>query len=82
MRSGIPRHERGAAPPVHERWGYGRWLAQLRRHWNEPHFRLERVFTWLPEARALLDRLLSAGLDAKAPVHPSTGFVQMTSIGG
>jgi hypothetical protein len=44
-----------AAPPAHERWGYGRWLAQLRRHWNEPHFRLERAFPWLPEARTLLE---------------------------
>ena len=31
---------------------------------------------------ALLDSLLAAGLAAKAPEHPSTGFVRMTHIGG
>jgi hypothetical protein len=52
----LRRRERGhAAPGSHDRWGYGRWLAHLRRHWNEPHFRLERAFPWLPEARTLLE---------------------------
>jgi len=36
-------------------WGYGRWLPMIRRHWHEPHFGLERVFPWLPEAREHLD---------------------------
>jgi hypothetical protein len=60
----LRRRQRGeAAPPVHERWGYGRWLAQLRRHWNEPHFRLERVFAWLPEARSLLESGDALGME-------------------
>jgi hypothetical protein len=36
-------------------WGYGRWLPSIRRHWHEPHFGLERVFPWLPEAREYVD---------------------------
>ncbi len=52
----LRRRQRGqAAPPAHEHWGYGRWLSHLRKYWNEPHFRLERAFHWLPEARTLLE---------------------------
>ena len=51
------RHRRaGGAPPSGRRhWGFGRWVPHLARHWGEPHFRLERVFPWLPEAKRLLD---------------------------
>lgn len=49
------RHRGQAAPSGNNRWGYGRWLAHIRRHWNEPHFRLERVYPWLPEAKTLLE---------------------------
>jgi hypothetical protein len=60
----LRRRERGqAAPPAHEPWGYGRWLAQLRRHWSEPHFRLERAFPWLPEAKTLLESGDALGLE-------------------
>jgi hypothetical protein len=59
------RHrQRGqAAPPAHDRWGYGRWLAHLRKHWNEPHFRLEGAYPWLPEARTLLESGDALGLE-------------------
>jgi hypothetical protein len=60
----LRRRQRGqAAPPAHERWGYGRWLAQLRKYWNEPHFRLERAFPWLPDARTLLEAGDTLGLE-------------------
>jgi len=49
------RHRGEAAPSVRVRWGYGRWLAHIRSHWSEPHFRLERVYPWLPEAKTLLE---------------------------
>jgi hypothetical protein len=49
------RHRGQAAPSGNDRWGYGRWLAHIRRHWSEPQFRLERVYPWLPEARTLLE---------------------------
>jgi hypothetical protein len=60
----LRRRQRGhAAPAGQDRWGYGRWLAQLRRHWTEPHFRLERAFPWLPEARTLLEAGDALGLE-------------------
>jgi len=60
----LRRRQRGqAAPPAHARWGYGRWLTQLRKYWNEPHFRLERVFPWLPEARNLLESGDTLGIE-------------------
>jgi Protein of unknown function (DUF2764) len=58
------RRQRGqAAPHAHESWGYGRWLTHLCKYWNEPHFRLERVFPWLPEARTLLESGDTLGLE-------------------
>jgi Protein of unknown function (DUF2764) len=60
----LRRRQRGqAAPPAHERWGYGRWLSHLRKYWNEPHFRLEQAFHWLPEARTLLEAGDTLGLE-------------------
>jgi hypothetical protein len=60
----LRRRLRGqAAPPAHANWGYGRWLPQLRRYWNEPHFRLESVFPWLPEARTLLESGDTLGME-------------------
>jgi hypothetical protein len=60
----LRRRLRGqAAPPVHTRWGYGRWLAHVHKYWNEPHFRLERVFPWLPEAWTLLESGDTLGME-------------------
>jgi hypothetical protein len=60
----LRRRQRGqGTPPAHTHWGYGRWLTQLRKYWNEPHFRLERVFPWLPEARNLLESGDTLGLE-------------------
>jgi hypothetical protein len=49
------RHQGQAAPAGRDGWGYGRWLGHIRRHWNEPQFRLERVYPWLAQARTLLE---------------------------
>ncbi|NEX17917.1 MAG: hypothetical protein C1943_15180 [Halochromatium sp.] len=57
------RHAGGAAPSERRRWGYGRWVPVIRRYWGEPHFRLERVFPWLPEAKRLLERGDALGLE-------------------
>jgi hypothetical protein len=52
----LRRRQQGqAAPAGRDGWGYGRWLGHIRRHWNEPQFRLERVYPWLAEARTLLE---------------------------
>lgn len=57
------RHAGGLAPSERRRWGFGRWVPLIRRHWGEPHFRLERVFPWLPEAKRLLERDDALGLE-------------------
>jgi hypothetical protein len=44
-----------AAPSARRRWGFGRWVPFIARHWSDPHFRLERVFPWMPEAKERLD---------------------------
>lgn len=49
------RHRGEPAPGPEVPWGYGRWLAHLRQYWGEPHFRLERAFPWLPEAKRRLE---------------------------
>lgn len=51
----LRRRQRGDPPPVRgERWGYGRWVDHIRRHWSEPHFRLEPMLPWIVEAHRLL----------------------------
>ena len=57
------RHRGQAAPSAQDSWGYGRWLGHIRRHWSEPHFRLERVYPWLPEARTLLEADDTLGME-------------------
>lgn len=39
-----------AAPGPAEQWGYGRWVNQISRHWNEADFGLGRVYPWALEA--------------------------------
>jgi hypothetical protein len=51
------------APSGRRRWGFGRWVPHIARHWTEPHFRLERVYPWLPEAKQLLDDGDALGLE-------------------
>lgn len=48
------RDGRDISSEEHE-WGYGRWLTQIRKYWNEPCFRLEGVHPWLPEAARFME---------------------------
>ncbi len=57
------RRDGAPAPSSRRRWGFGRWVPQITRHWGEPQFRLERVFPWLPQARRLLDSGDALGLE-------------------
>jgi len=50
------RHRGEDVPPAGTAWGFGRYTRHIERNWNHPHFRLEQHFTWLPEARQLLER--------------------------
>jgi hypothetical protein len=59
------RHrERGEKqPPGNNNWGFGRWLPTILRNWQDPDFGLLRVYPWIPEARALLERDESLALE-------------------
>jgi hypothetical protein len=57
------RHRGLAAPAGDDNWGFGRWQKHIRRYWNEPLFRLERVYPWLAEARTLLENGDALGLE-------------------
>ena len=50
------RRNGGKVPSAGDQWGYGRWLAQIEKYWNEPYFRLEGVYPWLPEAAKFMER--------------------------
>jgi len=60
----LRRRRAGGTPPSgRRRWGYGRWVPHISRHWGEPHFGLERAYPWLPEAKRLLDADDPLGLE-------------------
>jgi hypothetical protein len=60
----LRRRDRKEPPPgPGVDWGYGGWVDHLRRHWTETHFKLERMYPWLPEARKLLDAGDHLGLE-------------------
>lgn len=52
----LRRRHLGMPPPAPgSKWGFGRWLRYIEKHWNEPGFGLERHFTWITEAEKLLN---------------------------
>lgn len=57
------RHLGKSAPLANEKWGYGRWLQQIRTHWNEPAFGLGQQFPWLIDAERLLKEDNYLGLE-------------------
>jgi hypothetical protein len=60
----LRRRRAGAGPPSgRRRWGFGRWVPHIARHWSEPHFGLARVYPWLPEAKRHLDDGDAVGLE-------------------
>jgi len=59
----LRRRHAGGSPPRARRWGFGRWVPLIARNWNDPHFRLERVHPWLPDARRMLDQGDPRGLE-------------------
>lgn len=47
----LRRRARGEGPPSPQTpWGFGRWIRRMTRNWNEPGFRLEGAFPWIPQA--------------------------------
>lgn len=63
LMAALRRRRRGDPAPVDDRWGFGRWLGQIRRNWGESGFRLEGAFPWLPEANRLMDAGDAVGLE-------------------
>ncbi|MEM9765438.1 MAG: hypothetical protein AAF968_23555 [Pseudomonadota bacterium] len=51
------------APSSDDVWGYSRHLGRITANWNDPEFGLVRVYPWLPEARAALEKRDSKGLE-------------------
>lgn len=45
------------------KWGYGRWMQQIEKHWNEPGFGLDRQYPWLLDANRLLQESDYLGLE-------------------
>jgi hypothetical protein len=60
----LRRRRRGeSTPPAGQLWGYGRWVRHIERYWNEPGFRLQRVYPWINEAERLIKARDSLGLE-------------------
>lgn len=57
------RHAGEEGPPIGTIWGYGPSVKHIENHWDQPHFRLEYRFPWLPEAARLLQSGDSWGLE-------------------
>ncbi|HKI48765.1 MAG TPA: DUF2764 family protein [Desulfobacteria bacterium] len=49
------RHEGLKRPSGKEPWGVGQYVAHILRNWDAPHFRLERLYPWLPQATLYLE---------------------------
>jgi hypothetical protein len=62
--SALRRRQRGdPVPAPREAWGFGRWMPIISAHWNEPGFRLENIYPWLPEANALMRQRHALGFE-------------------
>lgn len=60
----LRRRNRGqAAPETGETWGVGRWVHHIERNWDDPDFKLARVYPWVPQARAHLEAGETLALD-------------------
>lgn len=42
-------------PPQGKTWGYGSWITHIERNWRQPDFKLVGIFSWIPEARKLIE---------------------------
>ena len=52
-----------SAPSAGQRWGFGRWVPHVRRHWTEPDFGLSRQFPWVVEADERMHKRDALGLE-------------------
>lgn len=63
LMAALRRKRRGEATPPAEPWGHGRWVRHIERYWQEPGFRLQRVFPWVTEAERLIEAHDSLALE-------------------
>jgi hypothetical protein len=45
------------------KWGYGRWMQQIGKHWNDPAFGLDQQYPWILDANRLLQEDNHLGLE-------------------
>jgi hypothetical protein len=57
------RHAGEDAPPDGVRWGYGRFVEQIRANWGAPDFGVGRAFPWVLAAREKLEAGDTVGLE-------------------
>ena len=54
--SALRRRHRGfPVPSPQEPWGVGPHVRHIERNWDDPYFKLNAVFSWIPEARSHLE---------------------------
>jgi hypothetical protein len=49
------RHEGLKRPSGKELWGVGQHVGHIERNWDAPHFRLAKLYPWLPQAKRYLE---------------------------
>ncbi len=57
------RHGGEEAPAGGTRWGFGRYVEQIRANWGQPDFGVGRIFPWILPAKEKLERGDVAGLE-------------------
>ena len=52
----LRRRFRGLSAPVaDEPWGVGRYVKHIERNWDQPNFKLNAIYPWIPKARTHLE---------------------------
>jgi hypothetical protein len=51
------------APNPGEPWGIGPWVSHIQRNWDDPDFKLDSVYPWIPQAREYLTAGETVALD-------------------
>jgi hypothetical protein len=49
------RHQGSPAPSPGEPWGVGRYVRHIENNWDDPYFKLNAVYSWIPQARTHLE---------------------------
>ena len=49
------RHQGFPAPSPGEPWGVGQYVRHIEKNWDDPYFKLNAVYTWIPQARTHLE---------------------------